>query len=1351
MKLFQHPRLLHFAGLLLCMLVWLANNSNPPTGRTGAPFDGSCNDCHDGNNPGGFDGDMTIDGLPGTIESNTTYPLTVTITPTAGSPVKGGFQLVVVDNNDANCGDLAAGNGQSGTEPFNSREYLEHRGGKSFNGGAISWTFNWTSPVSVAGNTVKFYYIANFTNGNGQNSGDFPKAFSMSVPFTGPPPVVAVISNSTDVLCNGSNTGSATVDASGGVAPYTYHWSNNQSGQTAINLIAGTYTVTVTGSSNSGTATASVTIAQPTTLTLSTSVSGQLTCMETSVTATATVSGGTPGYDIAWGNGDVGTQATFTDPGAYGVTVTDANGCSKTDFVNITQNMVLPGATADNNGPLTCTLQNATLSGSSNTNGVTFSWAGPNGFSSNEQNPVVNAPGTYTLTVSNPANECTNSTSTVLGQNIQAPADTAHTSGRITCVVDSVEISLTTNIQNGIFYWIGPDSFTSVQRVDTIGKPGDYIGIVTNPVNGCQSRDTITVVRDTMLPGATAMASGTLNCAVSTVQLTGGPSGNNTYHWTGPNNFSASQQDTSATLPGTYTLSVTADTNGCVSTASVTVQQNTTPPVAVIAPPGNLNCNNSSLQLNATGSSQGSNFTYLWTTPDGMILSGETSQTPVVGAAGTYQLLVTNGSNFCTATASVAVVQTPPVTATTTMTFGASCYGESNGGTTGVAGGGNGVYNYLWSNGNNTASITGLAAGVYLLTVTDGENCTATTSVTIMQPPLLQANATATGETSVGANDGTATAAPTGGTPPYNYHWSNGANTAQITGLAPGSYTVSVTDNGNACTAVQTVTVNAFGCTIQGSISSVNVSCNGAANGSASVSLTDAADPVSFVWSDGDTTQSVMNLAAGSYTVSVVDGNNCPLVLNVAISQPAGILPNATATGETANDANDGTATATPTGGVGNYAYAWSNGDSVAMVTGLAPGIYTVSVSDANGCTATQSVTVNAFNCTMSSNISGINVSCFGAHDGQAILTVSGGQLPYTYLWNNGATNDTITNLGPDTLVVMVTDAVNCTSIGSIVITEPQPLTVGVLDVQDVFCPGDGTGAVQLDIQGGTGMYEISGPVDHLNAGNYTCTVTDAHQCSAEASFTVAATDSVQPILNCPANIYLCGADIVNYPEPTATDNCGMASMPALISGQPSGSAFDDGTTVQVFQASDQNGNTATCSFSVIVYPISDILIDSTADDHNGQGVGTIFISVVGNAPPYTYVWKKDNQFFSSDEDLSNLFAGSYRVVITDGNGCTTALAPVMIGNTVGTRETVNNEQVRLWPNPATETIQIEFAHVHVVAAMMLDVRGTLVQELNPEQLLSPIDIRNLPGGLYFLKIATNTGKVLTLRFAKSE
>lgn len=1363
MNTFYRSRFLPISGLLLGVLVWLANNANPPNGKTGAPFDGTCTECHGGTNPGGFDGTVDISGLPSTIEPNTTYPIVLTMTPTAGTPVKGGFQLVVVDGNNANAGNLASINAQTGTEFLGGREYIEHRNGKLFGGGSVSWDFNWTSPATAAGNTIKVYFIGNFTNNNNSDTGDKPIPFSQTFSFTGPPPLSASITSTTNVACFGGNTGSATVEATGGVMPYTYHWSNGQTGQTAVNLVAGNYTVTVTGAAGSGTATASTVITQPPILAASATPAGTLTCSVTSINVNATVTGGTQPYSYNWSNGSTGNPASYSTAGSGSLTVTDNNGCTKVAIFNIGSNTVAPNANAGPPGTITCTQSQVTLNGTgsstgaiysylwttangnivsgattlmpvvnaagtytlkvtnnvngctatasttvtSNINppdvtatggtltcaatsvtlnanssvpGVSYAWAGPNGFTSNLQNPTVSVAGNYTVVVTNPANSCTNSATAVVVQGATPPAVTASASGQITCAVLSVQVNATA-VPGGTYAWSGPGNFTSAQQNPTVTISGIYSVTVT-ATNGCTASDTAFVSQNIAAPGATASASGEITCTNLTVQLNGGSAAapNVAFAWTGPNNYTSSLQNPVASAAGAYNLVVTSNANGCTSTATATVTQNTTSPVANIATPGNLNCNNATIQINATGSSQGSNFTYAWTTPNGNIVSGATTLTPVVNAAGTYNLLITNTNNGCVTNGSTTVNQSPPVTAVASA-LNVSCNGGSNGSATATPGGGAGNFSYLWSNSATTASITGLSAGTYSVTVSDSENCTATATATVAQPAILLANATSTGETALGANDGTATAAPTGGTPAYSYLWSNNQTTASITGLAPGNYTVTITDANN-CTAVQTVTVNSFNCTLSASISSTNVTCNGANDGSATVNLTGQADPVDYVWSNGSATQSVSGLAPGIYTVSVTDDNNCQASLNVNITQPAVLTANATATSETATGANDGTATAQPAGGTSPYKYLWSNNATTATISGLAPGSYSVTVTDDNNCTASQTVFVNPFNCSITANISAVDVVCFNDTNGQATVTLEGGELPFEYLWSTDDTTATITNLG---------------------------------------------------------------------VGSYNVIVTDANGCIATDSVKIMATDNIPPAISCPGSISFCGADIATYPPPVVSDNCSLnGNQAVLISGLPSGSPFNDGVTTQVFQVTDVAGNTAQCSFTVTVFPLPDILVNGAVNDTNNTGVGSISITPVGGAPPYSFIWRKNNVFFSNEEDLTGLNAGNYSLTVIDGNGCSVMLAPVMIGNTVGTNEPGARAYVRLWPNPAQTSFRLDMNGLQILSGQIFTPQGRLVQEIEQDELNGEISVEQLPEGIYFLRVTSREGIQATIKWVKA-
>ncbi|MEO6760327.1 MAG: T9SS type A sorting domain-containing protein, partial [Saprospiraceae bacterium] len=574
-----------------------------------------------------------------------------------------------------------------------------------------------------------------------------------------------------------------------------------------------------------------------------------------------------------------------------------------------------------------------------------------------------------------------------------------------------------------------------------------------------------------------------------------------------------------------------------------------------------------------------------------------------------------------------------------------------------------------------------LPAGAYTVTITDANTCTATASATISQPAVLTTNATATAQTGNGLNNGTATAAPAGGTSSYSYAWSNSGNTAGITGLAPGAYTVTVTDS-HSCTAVQTVTVNSFNCSLSSSITATNVICQGAANGTASLVLTGAALPVTYLWSNGAMTASISGLAPGNYTVSATDANGCPVTGNASITEPATLMVNATATAVTAANATDGTATAQPSGGTLPYTYLWSTGATTATITGLAAGTYTPTVTDANGCTSAQAVTVNAFNCTLLSSISTTNSSCPASADGSATAVLAGGSAPYSYTWSTGANTATAAN---------------------------------------------------------------------LLAGVYTVTISDAASCITTASATVISVDTIAPVLSCPGGIFLCGADIVAYPPPVASDNCTLTAAPILMSGQASGTAFDDGVTTQVFSITDASGNAATCSFAVTVFPVPDILIDSTKNDSGNNGVGSIAVSAVGGVGPYIFVWKKDGVFFSNDEDLTGLLAGIYTLTMSDVHGCQVNLAPITIDNIVGITSLYLQPSVQVWPNPANTGIWVKTANLTVFSVTILSAQGQLVQNIRAAEWNDFIAVEGLANGIYYLKIVDARGKTWVVKWIKAE
>lgn len=1440
-SLLYNSRLLRVTGIILGILVWLANASNPPTGRTGAPFDSHCNECHGGNNPGGFDGTVTVDGLPSTIDANTTYPLSITLTPTAGSPIRGGYQVVVVDGNNANAGDLTIANGQSGTEFFNSREYMEHRGTKNFTGGGpATWNFNWKSPLTAAGNTIKVYFIGNFTNGNNQDTGDHPISFFDTYSFNGPDPVSAFMSSTNNVSCFGGNDGSATVEPAGGVPPYTFFWvPGGQTGQTAVNLAAGTYTVTVTGSNGTGSATATAVITQPSILNASASVNGILTCVNTFVTGTANASGGTPPYSYNWSNNTSGQQTQFTAPGSYSVVITDDNSCTKTAFVNVVSNTVPPnveagpagaitciqptdtlngtgssvgptfsylwtasagghivsGATTlnpivdaagnytivvtnSNNGctasdlttvtsttqgptasatgdTLTCVETTVTLMSSTNASQPEFSWSGPGGFSSSQQNPTTNTTGNYTVAITDLATGCTNTATATVATNTTAPTASA-TGGILTCTNTTISISGSSMTPGASFAWSGPNGFSSNQQNPNVNAAGTYTLVVTNPTNGCTASATAVVTANTTPPSAVVSAE-TITCADTLAQITTTTNANPaSFAWSGPSGFSSTVQNPEVTLPGTYTVTVTNGANGCTNTAVATVNQNITDPTANATVPGNLNCVTNSLQLNGTGSSQGNNFQYLWTTLDGNITAGATTLTPTVDAAGTYTLQVTNTLNGCTSTTNAVVLESPPVTVTATPLANVSCNGGSDGMASALAAGGSGSgYTVLWSTSDNTDTISNLSAGTYIVTATDSESCTSTATVTVTEPAVLLANASATGETSAGAADGTATAMPNGGTAPYNYLWNTNDTTAMISNLTPGNYTVSVTD-GNGCTAVQTVTVNSFNCTMAATATTTNVTCNGDGDGTATANVTGGAMPISYLWSNGDTTAMTSNLIPGTYTVQITDANNCPAELSVQITSPAVLLANVSVTHETGLGLNNGTATSQPTGGIMPYTYLWSNDSTTQAITGLAPGTYTVTVTDANGCTKVRTVTVNAFNCNLSASVSEVNVSCAGKNDGLATAIAAGGTTPVQYLWSTGDTTATANNLAAGAYTVTLTDAAGCQTTSNANISEPPVLVAMISNVVPASCPESKDGSATVLITGGTAPYTFAWPNgsggQNLGVDTYTVSVTDANNCMTTTTATITSNDTIAPGISCPSiSLIFCSGVPAQFTNPTVTDNCNLnGAMAELISGMPSGSIFPVGETIQVYRITDVSGNSATCSFSIIVGPPIEITLDGFLPDVNNAGVGSINITANSGTGSLSFVWLKDGLPFAITEDLTGLMAGVYALSVTDENGCVKTLAPITIDNTVSTFEPGAKAWVRIMPNPVSQTFRLETNGIQPVAMQLMDRSGRLLRNLEPLDWAEEVEVSEFPAGLHYLRVIDAKGRYIIVKWVKT-
>ena len=528
--------------------------------------------------------------------------------------------------------------------------------------------------------------------------------------------IIGVTAQVTNVTCNGANNGSITAQ-SDGQPPFSYQWSSGQTTQTITGLTPGNYTVTVTDGSGCQ-ASGTFQVNEPPLLTASVNVV-DATCNTSNGSASTSVAGGTPPYIYQWSNGSSGSSISGVPGGAYSVTITDQLGCSITLPTNI-GNTGLPGADAGPSIEITCLNGPAVqLSGSSPTNGVSFAWTASNGGNivsgANTATPEVNAPGTYTLTVTNDQSGCTSSDQVVVTEDTDLPDASASVSGILTCAVTSVQVNGASTTAGVSFSWTGPGGFNSSDQNPVVTTAGTYVLTVTG-ANGCTSTANALVDEDLDLPGASA-SGGTLTCDVTSVMLMG--TGNGSFSWTGPGGFTSSDQNPVVATAGTYTLTVTG-ANGCTSQASADVLLDVDVPGAS-ATGGTLTCDVTSVML--TGSGNGS---FSWTGPGGF---NSSDQNPVVTTAGTYVLTVT-GANGCTSTANALVDEdlTLPGASATGGTLTCDVTSVM------LMGGGNGSYSWTGPGGFTSSDQNPVVAtaGTYTLTVTGANGCTSQASADVL-------------------------------------------------------------------------------------------------------------------------------------------------------------------------------------------------------------------------------------------------------------------------------------------------------------------------------------------------------------------------------------------------------------------------------------------------------------------------------------------------------------------------------------------------------------------------------------------------------------------------------------------
>ena len=501
---------------------------------------------------------------------------------------------------------------------------------------------------------------------------------------------------------------------------------------------------------------------------------------------------------------------------------------------------------------------------------------------------------------------------------------------------------------------------------------------------------------------------------------------------------------------------------------------------------------------------------------------------------------------------------------------------------------------------------------------------------------------------------GSVQAIASGGTPGYSYSWPMGMSGTDVADLCAGDYIVTITDN-NGCQSTDTISMKDIS-NLSTTAAVTEISCNGVCDGSITITPTNGSAPYTYSWITGDTGSTISNLCAGIYSVTVMDANGNQYAQFINLVNPPPVFINFEILDESCPGNCDGVVRANVTGGTPPYTYAWTGGLSGATNTGVCPGNYTLTVTDANNCTQTMTATVNAvtsLNVTLSQ---GVPITCNGGCNGSVVAGVTGGQAPYSYKWSNGATTSSITGLCAGSYTVTVTDANFCTSIQTFNLTQPTPINI-VATVTNSACSGSGSGSISLGVTGGGAPYGYAwggitpnpgnvSTVNNLAAGSYTVTVTDANGCNVVK--TIGVSNSGGPT----------NANATLTTPTCASGNNGQISVSPTGGTPPYSYAWSTGGTgnsitglsvgIYVVTITANNG----CKLVEVFDLQAPAAIEAnglvTNASCNGTCDGSITINPTGGTGAYNVVWSNGGSSLVN----SNLCSGNYTVTITDANNC---------------------------------------------------------------------------------------------------
>ncbi|MDB4754982.1 hypothetical protein OAF80_00870, partial [bacterium] len=841
------------------------------------------------------------------------------------------------------------------------------------------------------------------------------------------------------------------------------------------------------------------------------------------------------------------------------------------------------------------------------------------------------------------------------------------------------------------YNWLTTPSQTAATATNLCA--GTY-QVVISDSRGCERGTTVQVTS----AGGTILLSTSVtpeNCGngngTATATATGG-TGPYTFAWSGSTQTSSTITGLAA---GTFNVTAT-DAGGCTAETdffSAAVVSDFIPTIVVAPTSTDEICVGAN--GTATGVSSGGTgpYTYLW---DGA--AGSQVTTTATGLATATYSVTSTDANGCVGSGSVAVANDPGTFNTSNVCNNTSSIGGNDGSSTTTPSGGTGPYTYAWSPtpalGQNAATATGLNAGSYAVTVTDGNGCVATDNCSVSDPTCaIILTDSSVDEICIGAN-GSATTVPSGGSAPYTYAWeaaagAQSATSGTATGLAAASYTVTVSDAA-LCTQVTSIAVNNNTGTFTVSNTCINTTSVGGNDGSSTTTPSGGTGPYTYAWSPtpalGQNTATATGLNAGSYAVTVTDGNGCISTDNCSVSDPICAITLTDSSTDEVCTASNGTATTIPTGGTAPYTYSWNvsagaQSASSGTATGLPAASYGVTVTDGSLCIQSSTIIVGNDPSTFSVSNGCVNTTGVGAADGSSTSTPSGGTAPYTYSWSPapalGQTSATASSLPAGSYSVTVTDGNGCISTDNCAVNDPGCAITIISSSTDATCAGaDGTATATPT--GGTTPYiytwaaaagaqsTSSGTATALIAGSYNVTVTDASLCVQTDNIVVATNPGVFSVLNSCANTTAVGA---SDGSSTTIPSGGIgpytyAWSPSPALGQSAATA--SGLPAGTYSVTATDGNGCVASDNCVVNdPGCAITVtpSSTAATCSGSD-GTATASPSGGSAPYGYNWAASAGAQSiTSGTATGLVAGIYAVTVVDISLCSQISAITVSSN----------------------------------------------------------------------------------------